>query len=65
MISIPEKIRRIDDDYEELMFTLSDNSNERIFDVKRFTVYEVHQFMKQLIKKAERLKNARKSTDTD
>lgn len=66
MVSIPERIREMDAEYEELMFVLSDSSNESIRTIKQFSVEEVTSFTRQLNLKYKRQKDARSdSTDTD
>lgn len=66
IVSIPDRLREMDTDYDELMFTLSDSSHESIRTVKQFTVEEVVKFTRQLNLKYERQKDARQHTsDTD
>lgn len=66
MVSIPEKMMELEEEYDGLMFTLADSSNESIRTVKAFTVDEVVKFTRQLNLKYERQKNARQhSADTD
>jgi len=64
-VSIRDKMVEMDGEYDELMFVLSDSSNESIRTVKSFTVEEVVKFTRQLNLKYERQKNARHTADTD
>lgn len=65
-MSVPDRMREMDAEYEDMMFLLADSSNESIRTVKLFTVQEVVSFTRQLNQKYERQKDARtSSTNTD
>jgi len=63
VVTIPEKIREMEDGYETLMFELSDRSNESILDVKKFSVYDVHMFMRNIIRKYRKTNDKGESSD--
>jgi len=51
IISYPEKVAEMTEQYEDMLFDLSDNSNESIKTIKDFTVEEMVQFNKRVYKK--------------
>jgi hypothetical protein len=65
MVSIPEKVKEMDGEYEDLMFILSDSSNESLRGVKGFSVDEVVRFTRQLNRKFKRQNVRSDQSDTD
>ena len=51
VISYPEKVAEMTEQYEDMLFDLSDNSNESIKTIREFTVEEMVQFNKRVYKK--------------
>ena len=51
ILSYPEKVAEMNEQYEDMLFDLSDNSNESIKTIKDFTVEEMVQFNKRVYKK--------------
>ena len=54
VVSFSDKVLELNEAYDDLMFNLSDNSNESLKEVKTFSVEEVIKFEKRIAEKLKR-----------
>lgn len=66
IVSYPQKIKELDENYEDMIFDLADNSNESIKTIRDFSVEEMVKFNSRVYKKLLRQsKHGRAEQDTD
>lgn len=63
VISYSEKVVELNEMYDDLLFELSDNSNESIITLKTFSAEEILKFNKRVVEKLKR--NAKHTDNTD